>query len=490
MPDFLCGCRTRDVHDDRPHGQVRRLAHLVSVFEVGDGLNDFDVGPVVAAVRHLVDDFVADRPSARAVGGIADAELLARLARRPGDGPGDLSEVLDLLVDALEPGFDSAGAGFLSYIPTGALPVAGLAAYLGAVTNRYTGANHAAPGAVALEQSVIDWMVELFGLPGSAGGLLLSGGSIANLTATVAARSRFGEDFSTGVVYASDRAHHSVEKAARIAGIAADRVRVIATDASLRMDCAALADALDDDTAAGLRPMLIVATSGTTDTGAIDPLVECADLARRNDCWFHVDAAYGGFFQMTQRGRDRMRGIELADSITVDAHKSLFLPFGVGGLIVRDTQALVDAHEGHGSYMQDITGDSLPHYYAMGPELTRPNRGLQMWLPLHVHGVDAFRAALDRMLDLAETTAETLEEISGITVRTCESLSIVTFAADAGDTVTRRILEHLNASGEVHLSSTMLDEQFVIRAAFLSQRTTTSIAQRLTELVAEAVAHV
>ncbi len=145
---------------------------------MSSGLNDLDIGPVVAAVRELVDEFVAGRASAPAIGDAASTELLEALARRPGAGPGDLTVVIDLLTAALKPGFDSAGAGFLSYIPTGALPVAGLAAYIGAVTNRYTGANHAAPGAVALEQSVIDWMVELFGLPSSAGGVLFSGGSI------------------------------------------------------------------------------------------------------------------------------------------------------------------------------------------------------------------------------------------------------------------------------------------------------------------------
>jgi aromatic-L-amino-acid decarboxylase len=467
----------------------RASAKLVSVFEMSGGLNDLDIGPVVAAVRDLIDEFVDGRSSAPAVGRDITAELLERLSPHPGNEPGDLSQVMDLLVAALEPGFDSAGTGFLSYIPTGALPVAGLGAYLGAVTNRYTGANHAAPGAVALEQSVIDWMIELFGLPTSAGGVLLSGGSIANLTATVAARSKFGEDFSAGVVYTSDLAHHSVEKAARIAGIASRRVRKISTDAHLRINCAALKHAIDQDKTNGLRPMLLVATAGTTDTGAIDPLEECAHLASESDCWFHVDAAYGGFFQMTERGRNLFQGIELADSITVDAHKSMFLPFGIGGLIVRETQTLVSAHEGHGSYMQDVGDNTLPHYYAMGPELTRPNRGLQMWLPLHVHGVDAFRSDLDRMLDLAEAAAEELKLIPGITVATAGPLSIVTFAADAGDAATRLILDHLNASGDVHVSSTMLGEQYVIRAAFLSQRTTASVTQRMVELVTEAVAH-
>lgn len=459
---------------------LRAYGHLVA-----GGLEDLDIAPVVEAVRRLVDGFLADRPSSPAVGGTADTDLLERVARRPGAGPADLSEVVDLLRAALAPGFDTAGAGFLSYIPTGALPVSGLGAYLGATTNRYTGASHAAPAAVAMEQSVIDWMVELFGLPDSAGGLLFSGGSIANLTATVAARSRYGEDFSRGVVYTSNRAHHSVEKAARIAGIAADRVRAVTTDERLRLDRDALEQVVHQDRAAGLEPMMLVATAGTTDTGAIDPLVECAELARQHDCWFHVDAAYGGFFQLTKRGRGLLHGIELADSITVDAHKSLFLPFGIGGLLVRNTETLVDAHEGRGSYMQDIADDSLPQYYAMGPELSRPNRGLQIWLPLHIHGVDAFCRELDRMLDLAEQAAAGLSEVPGITVTSAEPLSIVTFAADAGDTATRHLFDQLNASGELHVSSTTLGDRFVIRAAFLSQRTKPSVVERLVQLVSD-----
>lgn len=207
----------------------------------------------------------------------------------------------------------------------------------------------------------------------------MSGGSIANLTAVVTARSQLGEGFHDGVIYASERAHHSINKAARIAGIAPGRVTSVPTDTELRLDPEALEITIRSDRRAGLRPMMIVATAGTTDTGAIDPLGACADLAKAEDTWFHVDAAYGGFFQLTDRGRSRLTGIDRADSITVDAHKSLLLPFGVGGLLVKDPATLIAAHEGHGAYMQpesNSRGDQSCRSSRSGPvPATRPHCG-------------------------------------------------------------------------------------------------------------------
>lgn len=442
---------------------------------------------VVDRVRAFVDGFESARSDADAVSSPMSESTRARLLSGPPERGADLESILAALAEAVDTGFDTAGPGFLSYIPTGALPSAALGAYVGAATNRYTGAPHASPGSVAIEQSVIQWMADLFGLPEGAGGVLLSGGSIANLTATVAARSQFGPDFSDGVVYTSAVAHHSVAKAAHIAGIRPDRVRLVATDDRRRMDLRSLDALVEADLASGLRPMLVVATAGTTDTGAVDPLHGCADRAGPHGAWFHIDAAYGGFFQLTERGRTHLDGIERADSITVDAHKSLFLPFGVGGLLVREPRLLVEAHEGKGSYMQDIEDVALPQFYAMGPELTRPNRGFQVWLPLQVHGVAAFAAELDRMLDLAAWTADALSSVKGVDVITSGPLSVVTFAVAAGDAATRAAFDHLNGSGHVHVSSTTMDGQFVIRVAYLSHRTTKPIAERVVALVREAL---
>ena len=234
---------------------------------------------------------------------------------------------------------------------------------------------------------------------------------------------------------------------------------------------------------------MVVAPAGSPDTGTIDPLDDCAAVARDHDLWFHVDAAYGGFFVLTDRGRARLTGLERADSITVDAHKSLLLPYGVGGLLVADGDTLLQAHEGRGSYMQDVMDDpELPHYFALGPELSRPYRGLDLWLPLHLHGVGAFRAELDRMLDLAEDVAGELAAIPGIELVVEPPLSIVSFRAVAGDERSRRIFDHLNRSTEIHVSSTTVAGRFTLRLAFLSPRTTQAIAARAVELVAGAAA--
>ena len=435
------------------------------------------------AVSAFIERFIDARADAPVFHGAADPALVERLLTPPSDSGVAIGSLLELVAQAVDTGFDTASGRFLSYIPSGALYSAALGTYLGAVLNRYTAGSHAAPGMVAIEESVIRWMTSLFGFGDGSGGVLLSGGSLANLTAVVTARSRLGQRFDDGVVYTSERTHHSMTKGARIAGIASDRIRLIPTDDRLRMDPAALRAAITSDAADGLRPMMIAATAGTTDTGAIDPLGACADLASAHGAWFHVDAAYGGFFQLTERGRSRLAGIDRADSITVDAHKSLFLPFGVGGLIVRNVEHLVDAHEGRGAYMQDVVDGDLPHYLSMGPELTRPNRGLPLWLALNLHGVDAFRRTLDSMLDLAEDAAARLGELPGLELITEPELSVVAFRSTEGDAATASIQRALNDSGRIHVSSTTINDRLWIRLALLSQRTTAAIVDEALDLI-------
>ncbi len=441
-----------------------------------------------AALRYA-EDYLNDLPTTPASYPPIAPDVVARLAAPPPEQGRPISQLLDLLSAALETGIDTSSGKFLSYIPSGGIYSAAIGRLLGAITNRYTGGTHGAPGLIAIEAGVVRWMCGLFDLPDTSSGILLSGGSIANLTATVAARSRLGDDFAHGVVYTSERAHHSIDKAARIAGVHPDRIRAIPADASLRLDTALLEAAIAADTAAGMTPMLIAVSAGTTDTGTIDPLAECARISREAGAWFHVDAAYGGFFVLTRRGRERLAGIELADSITIDAHKSLFLPFGTGGLLVRQERDLVDSLEGRGSYMQDVPehGREIPNYFAMGPELTRPPRGLEAWLALHLHGVGPFRVELDRMLDLAAWTAESLAAMPDIEVIADPELSIVAFRSTRGNGVSQSIARHMNDSGDVHVSSTTVDGRFVVRLAFLSQRTSQDVARRAVALIGEAI---
>lgn len=402
----------------------------------------------------------------------ADSELIDLARGAPPSEAADLAEVLDRFVRIAAAGWDKTSGGNFSFIPNGALDSGTIAALLAAGANSFTGAAFEAPAMVAMEEGVLRWMADLLGLPVAAGGLLLSGGSLANQTAIVAARGRVS-DAARGTIYVSERVHHSVVKAAHLIGIPSDAIRTVGTDTEGRCDPDALQARIDADAATGHRPFLIVGVAGSTDTGSIDQLKRLADIAERVGAWFHVDAAYGGFFALTRRGRERLRGIERADSVTVDAHKGLFLPYSVGALLVRDPSTLVESHEGWGSYLRGIpTIEGLPHYFQRGPELTRPNRAALVWFPLQLHGTAAFVDELDRMLDLAELAHRHLAAMPGIVVGPAPATSIVTFRAASGDDATDRIVAALHATGRFQISTTSIDGRALIRFVFLSPRTT------------------
>lgn len=418
----------------------------------------------------------------------ASATLAAALAPPSAAGQ-PLDEVLVRYEEAASIGWDKTSGGDFSYVPNGGIPAGIAAALLASGARGYTGAAHDSPGLVAIEESVLRWMAALVGLPEGAGGVLLSGGSLANQTAIAAARERTGgSDGST--MYVSDRVHHSVTKAARLAGVRPELVRTVATDAAGRCDPASLRQGLEADARAGHRPFLIVGVAGSTDTGSVDPLAELAEIAATAGAWFHVDAAYGGFFALTERGRSRLRGIERADSVTLDAHKSLFLPYGVGALLARDPRELVAAHAAIGAYMRDVrvAGDQdLPHYFQRGPELTRPNRGLLVWFPLQLHGTDAFARELDRMLDLASFAHERLNAVPGLVTGPLPDLSVTVFRAEAGDEATDRIVGALHQAGRFQVSTTTFGGHATIRFAFLNPATTQERVAEAIEVVERSV---
>jgi aromatic-L-amino-acid decarboxylase len=257
------------------------------------------------------------------------------------------------------------------------------------------------------------------------------------------------------------------------------------------MDPGALAQALERDVADGVLPVAVVATAGTTNTGAIDPLDAIADIAADEGLWMHVDGAYGGFFQLTERGRAAFRGMSRSDSVTLDPHKGMFLPYGTGGLVVRDGQALRDAHYEGAAYLQDLppTGE-LPNYSEYSAELSRDWRGLRVWFPLRLHGVAAFREALDEKLDLAQVVVEALEADPNVEVCWRPQLSTVAFrlAGDADDERQAEFLRRINASKRVFLSSTRIHGRYVLRICIVSHRTHRDRIDECIEIVAKAAA--
>jgi glutamate/tyrosine decarboxylase-like PLP-dependent enzyme len=390
-------------------------------------------------------------------------------------GRGPLA-VLDYVASCVDrPGFATTSPRFMAYIPGGGLFHSALGDLLAATSNKYSGFASASPGAVRLENATTNWLAQVIGYPEGAAGTLTSGGSIANLTAIVAARDAGDED-GGGAVYSTRFAHHCVDKALHIAGRSRAPRRLIATDTRHRMSADALKTALEQDHAAGIRPWLVIASAGTVDTGAVDPLPEIADLCRRYGAWFHVDGAYGGLFALCDEGREVLRGIEQADSVALDPHKTLFLPYGTGAVLVRDGRHLLDAFSASADYLRPL-GDSEvgPSPADLSPELTRHFRAMRLWLPLQIAGVSAFRAAQAEKLALAKYLHARLSETDGFDPGPPPQLSVVAFrhqppGGDA-DEFNERLLRHVQEEGRVMLSGTRIDGRFTLRCAILSFRT-------------------
>jgi aromatic-L-amino-acid decarboxylase len=407
--------------------------------------------------------------------GDADPAFLRSLHEPVPEAPAPLDGLLDQIFDELAPlALNPASPGFLGYVPGGGILHAGVADLISNTLNRYVGVVGVAPGLNQLEANVVRWFCDILGYPADARGFLTTGGSLANWSGLVTARhARLGEDFLGGVIYASDQVHHCVEKAARLAGFPAGNVRLLPSDAGYRLSADVVREAVAADRERGLTPAILVASAGTTNTGAVDPLPELAALAKRENLWFHVDAAYGGFFRMTARGREILRGLELADSIVVDPHKTLFLPYGTGALLVRDGAALSAAHTSGADYMPLMQDDDdFMDFCELSPELTRPFRGLRVWLPFKLHGAGVFRDYLDEKLDLARWIAARIAGLNELDILAPPELSIMAFAVkDRGQSLeernseTRALMQRINARQRVYLTGTLLRGVYVIRIA-------------------------
>jgi len=428
-------------------------------------------------------------PDQRADGTIgAAARAIAEDVSRPiPEEPSlDMAGALELLERAAEASLNTPGPGYLAYVPGGGLPASAIAELLASTMNRFTGLSQAAPALARLEGDVLSWLAGEVGLGPGARGLLTSGGSMANFGGVVTARyAQLGDegDLRQATVLVSEQVHHSVEKAARLAGIPARNVHAVAVDEGFRMDMEALRDAVDRH-----RPFLIVASAGTTNTGAIDPLHAIADLCAERGIWMHVDGAYGGTWYLCERGRSRLAGMERADSLSLDPHKGLFLPYGTGCLLVKRGELLAAAHAGTAHYLQDFEAAAVPSPADYGPELSRPFRGLRLWLPLMLHGAGAFRQALDEKLGLTERAYQAFCEL-GLEVAVPPTLTTIAFRLprESDETLedwnarNAAYMDRINARGRVYLSSTVLGGVFTLRVCIVSFRTHSDHIEALIE---------
>ncbi len=401
-----------------------------------------------------------------------------------GENPEDMDRLLDFYRREVDTtGILPASGGQLGYIPGGGLYPSALGDYLAGISNRYSGVVFAGPGASRMELALVDWMCRLAGYPESAAGDLTSGGSVATLSALVTARDACSIDFHAipeACLYLTAQAHHCIGKSLHVAGLKDVQRRIVPMDHRCRMDASRLEEMVTDDRDLGLKPWLIVGSAGTTDTGAVDPIPELARIAADQDMWFHLDAAYGGFFLLCEEGREVLDGVGLADSIVMDPHKGLGLPYGTGAVLVRDGRLLARSNAYYADYMQDAKQGELDEDSERSPadyslELTRPFRGPRMWMPLKLFGLKPFRAALAEKIWLARYFHRELEKLDGFESGPFPDLSIVTFryrpsSGDADD-LNRRLLQKVHEDGKVFITSTRVEGRFTLRLAVLNFRT-------------------
>jgi glutamate/tyrosine decarboxylase-like PLP-dependent enzyme len=413
----------------------------------------------------------------------------------PPDDPVAFDEILDGLErDVLPFVARISHPGYLAFIPGEGTWPGALGDLIASALNVDTCWWLGASGPSALELVVLDWLRQWVGYPEQAAGVLVSGGSAANLTALACAReARIGVMNEKAVVYMSDQTHSSLARAARVLGFRPDQVRVIPSDGRARMQVDALRAAIAADEAGGRKPLVVVANAGTTATGAVDRFHELSEVCRERGIWLHVDGAYGAFACLTERGRQTLAGIELADSITLDPHKWLYQPVELGALLVRDGSALQRGFEISPEFLKDVeAADREVNFSDLGLQLTRSCRALKLWISLRYFGVSAFRAAMDNCLDLALHAQGRIESSPELELMSPASLGIVTLRRHPSGVDDEAILERINASiaervergGEVFISTGRVRGRYVLRLCILNHSTSQAEVDRALELAA------
>ena len=416
-------------------------------------------------------------------------ELARRLTGSPPEGPQGFDSILEQLgSDVLPFVSHNDHPAFFAYIPGCGTWPGVLGDLVASACNLEASSWVQAAGPSQLELVVLGWFKQWIGYPEQAAGVLVSGGSAANLTALACAREALLGAMSDRVVaYLSDQAHSSMARAARVLGFRPHQVRVLPVDDGYRMRPEALAAAMAADLRAGRRPLFVAASAGATSTGAVDPLPELAALCRERGVWFHVDAAYGGFAALTERGRRWLAGMELADSVTLDPHKWLYQPFECGCLLVREGQRLGEAFRIQPAYLKDTQAAELEvNFSDLSVQLSRTSRALKLWMSLRYFGIDAFRAAIDRSIDLALFAQARIEASTQLELLTPAKLGVICFRRhpegmdeDRLERLNQQLAERLAASGQGLVSSTRLRGRFALRMCVLNHTSRTQDVERV-----------
>jgi aromatic-L-amino-acid/L-tryptophan decarboxylase len=396
---------------------------------------------------------------------------------------------------------------FFGYITSSPAHIGMLGDLLAAAVNPNCGSWTLGPMATEIETQTIRWIAELIGYPPDAGGVLVSGGNVANFTCFLAARARvLGADVRrTGlaagdarglVVYTSAETHTWIQKATDLFGLGTDAIRWIPCDDRQRMDVTALRAAMDRDAARGLRALLVVGTAGSVSTGAVDPLHEIADVCRERGVWFHVDGAYGGFAAAVPGAAPGLDAISRADSVAVDPHKWLYAPLEAGCSLVRDVSALHDAFSYHPEYYH--FDDGVTNYVDRGMQNSRGFRALKVWLGLRQAGRDGYVRMIADDINLARRLHERVAAHPDLEAGTC-ALSICTFRyvpaqlqGSIGDVAVERHLDELNRilldrlqkGGDVFVSNAVVAGRYLLRACIVNFNTRISDVDALPDIVA------
>jgi glutamate/tyrosine decarboxylase-like PLP-dependent enzyme len=397
----------------------------------------------------------------------------------------DFQEVFDFVIKKVLPNSNIVShPKSYSFVPGPSNYVSVMADTLATGFNIFSGGWAASPAAAELEIVTMNWLLKLFKFPTKkGGGIFTSGGSMANLTALVTARrQRCGDDFSKAIIYLSDQAHSSNIKAIRVLGFKKEQVRIIPTDIEFKMAINKLKNAIAKDRLEGLQPFCIIASAGTTNTGSVDPLNEISKICKTEKLWFHIDGAYGGAAILSKKGKQLLKGIEKADSLTIDPHKWLYQPYEMGCLLVRDHRWLSKTFSEKPEYLRDIEGNTSEiNFYDHGIQLTRRFRALKFYMSMKTFGLDAFKNAITYSIDLTDKVEDHLRKSKDWEVISPATLAVINFRYHPiGNMFSEKELDELNqkisqsivASREALLVTTVLQNQVVLRMCLINPRTT------------------